>query len=142
MFCPKANKNNRIYPVGDFKGFKLPKFQKVKMPKITIEDITNHEPMISSLVVGGNYWAKKVSEETWVTCTEKDIHDPNYAPHIAIEGERGCAIYDGNLKPIVCTDREIFKNWEASPEEAGITRRNEPLGTGKHFRSKIFFMPE
>jgi len=75
--------------------------------------LVNVQPM-GVFLPDGTYFVKPGDEDTWETCNQKEICDPNYEPYFAIyetdRGKDGHAIYNKDLKPIVCTNRNIFKN--------------------------------
>jgi hypothetical protein len=138
-FCPeyKPNPHAKFKPL---KSITLPKIRKA-YPRITASDLVGVQPMGWQLYVGHTYWAKHVGGY-WETCTTKDLYDPNYVPHFGIACEKGgYAIWDADLKPIVCTNREIFKRYEVDPEDATTTDRPVSLANPeKKLVSSIFFL--
>jgi len=117
------------------KNFKYPQIRKIK-PALFSCSAVEPRPFFE-VQVGQTYFAKKVTtnktEEVWETCTEKDLYDPNYKPFLAIPSSHGYAVWDGLTgKPIVCTDREIFKYHAVSPEDAIITNKNVTLNDKGH----------
>jgi hypothetical protein len=113
----------REYQIGDFKiSLKgLPKVPDLKVPN---DWFTKTQPMTTiGLDHGETYFAKKVLEDVWETCTYGDICDKDYEPFFAIPSPNGVAIYDINKKPIICTDRQIFAaKCQVSFERAMVTK--------------------
>ena len=135
-FAPESepNPNAKFEPL---KKFTFPKINKV-YPKL--QDLVGVQPMGFALHVGRTYWAKHV-DGYWETCTERDLYNPNYVPHFGIACENGHAIWDADLKPIVCTNREIFKRYEVDPENAMATDKPVSLANPqKQVYSSIFFL--
>ena len=132
--------------IGSFKNFKLPQLTKVKQPLFDMGKVT--PTPFGVLPVGRTYFAKKLPNGMWETCTERDIYDPEYKPFLAI-AEKGYAIWDGLTgKPIVCTNREIFKKYKVSPENAEVTSKNQTLNDegftdikNSHFGESIIYAP-
>ena len=123
-------------------NFKLPKIHAVK-PRLLTQDIVTAQPFFCELLIGQTYLAKKIGLDRWETCTMKDITDPNYKPFLAIPSRGGYAIWDAETeKPIVCTDREIFKKFEISPEKAVVSDKNTIFREKGHqngLNSSIFY---
>jgi len=125
--------------VPDFKSFKLPTIRKI-FPKIMPKDLIGVQPLGWALSVGRTYWVRHV-DDCWMTSIETDLYDPDYKPHLGVLSQQGYAVWDADLKPIVCTDREIFKKYDVTPENAAATDKPISLSDPRaaHRISEIFF---
>jgi len=137
-FNPKAQE--KIKDI-DFTKFTMPTIRKV-YPSTIASGLISVQPMGKlALYKGGTYWVKCAAFDTWETCVKKDLYSPDYIPHFGITNGNGYAIYDANHKPIICTDRKIFKKYTVSPENAYIT--DKPVSLANPYEpvcSQTFFL--
>jgi hypothetical protein len=131
----------------NLKNYKLPFRKNKKGDGMFIHGNMTIKPFFSALTIGETYFVKHDKADVWHTCTDKDISDPTYEPHLGIEGNGNFAVYgvsdvdERGFTPICCPDREIFKQHKLDPENACVTRENERLGAKHNLTNNILFAP-
>jgi hypothetical protein len=87
----------------------------------------------NDLIPGHTYFARELATDVWETCTIRDIANPDYKPFLAVPSREGYAVWDVEKGiPVYCSDRGIFKQFEASPEDAIVSEENILFNSNGH----------
>ena len=80
--------------MSNLRKYKLPIRRAKKGDGMFMHGDIKIKPFFSTLAIGKTYFVKHDKADIWHTCTDKDISDPTYKPHLGIEGNGSFVVYN------------------------------------------------